>query len=218
MTGWGARLLYLGGDIDVNLDSTARNGPPPVHSPSAPLRGSKRKVIRGCGRGSKELGIPTTNLPVDNSLTPRIADIESGVYFGWASLRLPPSHPNEPTTSSDITTTTTTALEAHSESGFSVYPMVMSIGYNKVFKNTTRSAEVHMLHEFAIDFYGVETRLLIAGFIREEKDDDGLQGLALIEDRLDCDVARKSLDCEAWTLQKTGRGTLVADQYEGISK
>ncbi len=56
------------------------------------------KVISGFGRGSKELGIPTANLPIDDNLTPWIADIKSGVYFGWASLRLPPSHPNRTTT------------------------------------------------------------------------------------------------------------------------
>jgi riboflavin kinase len=85
--------------------------------------------------------------------------------------------------------------------------MVMSIGYNKFFKNATRSAEVHILHEFEADFYGVEMRLLIAGFIREERDYDDLRGL--IEDiRLDCDVARKSLDREAWALRETGKGTL----------
>ena len=53
------------------------------------------KVIHSFGRGSKELHIlPTANLPVDDNLTPWIADIKPGVYFGWASLRLPPSHPN----------------------------------------------------------------------------------------------------------------------------
>jgi riboflavin kinase len=153
------------------------------------------KVISGFGRGSKELGIPTANLPVDDNLTPWIADIKSGVYFGWASLRLPPSHPNQPTT----------APEAHS--GFSVYPMVMSIGYNPFYKNTVRSAEAHVLHEFGADFYGVEMRLLITGFIREEKDYPELE--ALIEDiSVDCDVARKSLDREAWALRETGKGTL----------
>ncbi|KAF8992562.1 riboflavin kinase [Cyathus striatus] len=164
------------------------------------------KVIRGFGRGSKELGIPTANLPVDDNLTPWIADVKSGVYFGWVSLRLPPSHPNQPTTSSDTTTTTTTtAPEAHS--GFSVYPMVMSIGYNQFYKNMVRSAEVHVLHEFGADSYGVEMRLLITGFIREEKDYTKLE--ALIEDiNLDCDVARKSLDREAWALRETGKGTL----------
>ncbi|KAF8989315.1 riboflavin kinase [Cyathus striatus] len=164
------------------------------------------KVIRGFGRGSKELGIPTANLPVDDNLTPWIADIKSGVYFGWVSLHLPPSHLNQPMTSSDTTTiTTTTAPEAHS--GFSVYPMVMSIGYNQFYKNTVRSAEVHVLHEFGADFYGVEMRLLITGFIREEKDYTKLE--ALIKDiNLDCDVARKSLDREAWALRETGKGTL----------
>ncbi|KAJ7452189.1 riboflavin kinase [Mycena galericulata] len=162
------------------------------------------KVISGFGRGSKQLGIPTANLPVDHNLTPWIAHIKSGVYFGWASLRLPPSHPNQPTASSDAAATTT-APEARS--GFSVYPMVMSIGYNKFYKNTARSAEVHVLHEFGADFYGVEMRLLIAGFIREDKDYPGVE--ALIEDiKVDCDVARKSLDREAWALRETGKGTL----------
>ncbi|KAA1469010.1 riboflavin kinase [Dentipellis sp. KUC8613] len=157
------------------------------------------KVIRGFGRGSKQLGIPTANLPVDSGQTPWIADVESGVYFGWASLRLP----DRPT----CTDTSTTAAEGHSGSGFSVYPMVMSIGYNKFFENTARSAEVHVLHAFAADFYGAEMRLLIAGFIREERDYDDLQGL--VEDiRLDCEVAWRSLGREAWALRETGGGTL----------
>lgn len=50
-------------------------------------------------------------------------------------------------------------------------------------------------------------RLLITGFIREEKDYSDLE--ALIEDiNVDCYVARKSLDREAWALQGTGKGTL----------
>jgi riboflavin kinase len=155
------------------------------------------RVIRGFGRGSSQLGIPTANLPVDANLTPWIADITSGVYFGWASLRLPSSHPNYPTTSSDTTTTT----------GFSVYPMVMSIGYNKFYKNKARSAEVHILHEFGADFNDVEMRVFITGFIREERDYDEVQ--ELIEDiKVDCDVARNSLDREAWVLRETGQGTL----------
>lgn len=161
-----------------------------------PLR-MEGRVIRGFGRGSSQLGIPTANLPVDANLTPWIADITSGVYFGWASLRLPSSHPNYPTTSSDTTTTT----------GFSVYPMVMSIGYNKFYKNKARSAEVHILHEFGADFNDVEMRVFITGFIREERDYDEVQ--ELIEDiKVDCDVARNSLDREAWVLRETGQGTL----------
>ena len=85
--------------------------------------------------------------------------------------------------------------------------MVMSIGYNKFYKNTARSVEAHVLHDFEADFYGVEMRLLVTGFIREEKDYAEVE--ELIEDiRVDCEVARKSLDREAWTLRETGKGTL----------
>ncbi|TEB27790.1 riboflavin kinase [Coprinellus micaceus] len=83
----------------------------------------------------------------------------------------------------------------------------MSIGYNKFYKNKARSAEVHILHEFGADFYDVEMRVLITGFIREERDYDEVQ--ELIEDiKVDCDVARNSLDREAWVLRETGQGTL----------
>ena len=150
------------------------------------------KVIHGFGRGSKDLGIPTANLPVDNSQTPWISGANSGVYFGWASLQLP------------------LATEASSQpaTGFNIYPMVMSIGYNPFYGNTVRSAEVHVLHDFAgRDFYGVEMRLLILGFIRPERTYTSKQ--ELIDDiKMDCNVARRSLEREAWSLQETGDGKL----------
>lgn len=75
--------------------------------------------------------------------------------------------------------------------------MVMSIGYNPFYNNTVRSAEVHVLHKFGADFYGVEMRLLILGYIRDEQNYDGLD--ALIEDiNTDCEVGKKSLEREAW--------------------
>ncbi|KAJ7196814.1 hypothetical protein GGX14DRAFT_472903, partial [Mycena pura] len=153
--------------------------------PPYPLQ-MEGKVISGFGRGAKELGFPTANLPVNGNLTPWIVNIESGVYFGWASLCLPSSHPKQPTTSPDTAATTTT---------------------QEFYKNTVRSAEVHVLHEFGAAFYGAEMRLLITGFIREEKDYPNLE--ALIEDiNVDCEVARKSLDREAWALRETGKGRL----------
>jgi riboflavin kinase len=163
-------------------------------------------VISGFGRGSKELGIPTANLPVDDSQTPWINTIPSGVYFGWASLDLPASHPDA--AAATTTTTTTTAptptatnpqppAEEKATTTPKIHPMVMSIGYNPFYKNTVRSAEVHVLHGFAADFYGVEMRLLLTGFIREELDYSGLE--ALIADiNFDCDVAKRSLAREGW--------------------
>ncbi len=43
------------------------------------------EVVKGFGRGSKELGIPTANLPIE-SLGAAVDSLESGVYFGWAAL------------------------------------------------------------------------------------------------------------------------------------
>lgn len=134
---------------------------------------------------SSQLGIPTANLPVDDTDTPWIAAIPSGVYFGYASLALPESHPDRPSTAAT----------------FHIFPMVMSIGYNPFYKNTVRSAEVHVLHKFTADFYDAPMRLLILDFIREEKNYDSLE--ALIDDiNFDCVVAKKSLARENWAPAK----------------
>lgn len=168
------------------------------------------KVISGFGRGSKEvsftpfhtsfrrhtdeinsqLGIPTANLPVDSSVTPWIDTVPSGVYFGYASLFL-------------------------SESGGSpeVFPMVMSIGYNPFYKNTVRSAEVHVLHKFEKDFYDKHMRLLVLGFVREEQDYKSLE--ALVEDiNFDCEVAKGSLRRPGW--RPKGIKVVTNEDEEGI--
>lgn len=138
-----------------------------------------------------QLGIPTANLPVDATVTPWISDARSGVYFGWASLQLGKDHPNYSPSSSSP------AGEGQGEGGYSIFPMVMSIGYNPFYNNTVRSAEVHVLDKFAADFYGVDMRLLIVGYIRDEKNYEGLD--ALIEDiNTDCEVARRSLERDEW--------------------
>lgn len=90
------------------------------------------KVIKGYGRGSKDLGIPTANLSVNNQ-TPWISGIDSGAYFGWVSLRLPPTEAsNQPVRPEDVDSYPSTSPE------FSVYPMVTSIGYNPQYGNTVR--------------------------------------------------------------------------------
>lgn len=165
------------------------------------------KVISGFGRGSKELGIPTANLPVDEAMTPWISDMASGVYFGYASLALPSEHPDAPSSASSNaapqsgTEDALLSAKAPANPPFHIFPMVMSIGYNPFYKNEVRSAEVHVLHKFTADFYDVPMRLLILGFIREEKDYKSLE--ALIEDiNFDCEVAKNSLAREAWAPEK----------------
>ncbi|PQE07651.1 Riboflavin kinase protein [Rutstroemia sp. NJR-2017a BBW] len=155
-------------------------GPDSGPEPPFPLR-MKGKVVSGFGRGSKELGIPTANIPVDTA--PWIDSAASGVYFGYASLDPSPS-PSTPST------TTSPSLPT-------IYPMVMSIGYNPFYKNTVRSAEVHLLHKFDTDFYGSFMRVLILGYIRPELDYVDLE--SLVKD-IECDieVARGSVEREAW--------------------
>ncbi|SPO05004.1 related to FMN1 - Riboflavin kinase [Cephalotrichum gorgonifer] len=152
-----------------------------------PLR-MEGNVTTGFQRGSTLLGFPTANIPINDALTPWINTMDTGVYFGWSSLRLPPTHADH---------------AAPADSPYALYPMVMSIGYNPYFKNTVRTAEVHILHTFAEPFYGEHMRLLILGYVRPEKDYPSLD--ALIADiKFDTDVARASLSREAWAPRDVG--------------
>lgn len=80
--------------------------------------------------------------------------------------------------------------------------MVMSIGWNPFYKNTKRSVEVHILHDFGgNDFYDSHMNLSILGFIRPEY--DYVSKDALVEDIMtDIDVARRSLERPAYAAFK----------------
>ncbi|MEE6459420.1 hypothetical protein FKM82_000627 [Ascaphus truei] len=104
----------------------------------------KGEVVKGFGRGSKELGIPTANFPehvVDNLPT----DISTGIYYGWGCV----------------------------DDG-EVHKMVMSIGWNPFYKNTKKSVETHIIHQFKEDFYGEMLTIVVAGYIRPERSFDSL--------------------------------------------
>lgn len=75
--------------------------------------------------------------------------------------------------------------------------MVMSIGYNPFYKNTVRSAEVHVLHDFKRDFYGSQMAVSILGFIRPEYDYVDVESL-IGDIKEDCEVTKRSLDREKW--------------------
>ncbi|XP_015587725.1 riboflavin kinase-like [Cephus cinctus] len=95
-------------------------------------------IVKGFQRGSKELGIPTANLPQE-VIDALPTELELGVYYGWASLN-----------KKDI------------------YKMVLNVGWNPFYNNTKKSLEVHILHKFPHDLYGQEIRLVILGYIRPE--------------------------------------------------
>ncbi|KAK8211167.1 riboflavin kinase [Phyllosticta paracitricarpa] len=165
---------------------------PDIPEPPFPLYLSG-KVIKGFGRGSKELGIPTANIPIEGLSVGGHSDLESGVYYGWAGLDFhDSSNDKNPTNGSSASFSTPTK---------NIYPMAMSIGWNPFYKNTVRSVEVHIMHAFARDFYGSHLNLVVLGFIRPEL--DYVSKEALIDDiRTDIDVALRSLARPAYAALK----------------
>ncbi|KAI8548056.1 hypothetical protein RHMOL_Rhmol07G0243000 [Rhododendron molle] len=104
-------------------------------------------VIKGFGRGSKMLGIPTANLSTEG-YSAVLSEQRSGVYFGWAGL-----------------------------STRGIYKMVMSVGWNPYFNNAEKTIEPWLLHEFGDDFYGEDLRLAVVGYIRPEANFPSLERL-----------------------------------------
>ncbi|KAK8233415.1 riboflavin kinase-domain-containing protein [Phyllosticta capitalensis] len=261
---------------------------PPPSGPRDPIAGPdvpeapfplylSGKVIKGFGRGSKELGIPTANIPIEGLSVGGHSDLESGVYYGWAGLdfhdssnsssstggdNVPaaPSHSDrgdqtasqqqhkdnsaatladrvknaggkvagavgsalfggsggeagseqaaaaKPSSDSQEAATSSSSAAANGAAstpndGHHVYPMAMSIGWNPFYKNTVRSVEVHIMHDFPRDFYGSHLNLVVLGFIRPEY--DYVSKEALIDDiRTDIDVAHRSLARPAYAALK----------------
>jgi len=86
-------------------------------------------VIKGFGRGSKDLGIPTANIPADN-LSEEHPELTSGVYYGVVAL-----DPQNLTQENG----------AEKSTSATILPAVLSIGYNPFYKNTVRSVEIHIM-------------------------------------------------------------------------
>ncbi len=85
----------------------------------------KGAVCKGFGRGSKDLGIPTANLP--EQVAQDAGDVlDTGIYYGWAAVGQDP------------------AKEGH----VAVHPMVMSYGWNPYYKNEKRSAVEYSLFPY----------------------------------------------------------------------
>ncbi|KAJ3177801.1 riboflavin kinase [Geranomyces variabilis] len=150
---------------------------PSIIGPSSPESpypvNLKGPVSKGFGRGSKDLGIPTANLPEEVAEAfGQVAD--TGIYYGWASV-------------------------GHCKD---VLPMVMSFGWNPYYKNEMRSAEVHIIHQYEHDFYGEELRVIVTGYIRAEKNYESLDAL-IEDINTDIAVAQKSLARPAYEALRT---------------
>ncbi|KAG6331033.1 hypothetical protein ID866_8054 [Astraeus odoratus] len=144
-------------------------------------------VQHGFGRGSKDLGCPTANLP-DESLPHMVATVEPGVYFGYAQVL--PAKGLE------------SKLRPEDEQ---VWPMVMSLGWNPFYHNERMTAEIHIMHDFPGDFYGCNMKAQVLGYIRPELDYTTRE--ALIDDiETDKKVALASL-------ARSGYETYISDPF-----
>ncbi|KAH8277271.1 hypothetical protein KR026_008249 [Drosophila bipectinata] len=104
-------------------------------------------IVRGFGRGSKELGIPTANFPLE--VVKALPDsLPTGAYYGWANVN-----------------------------NGEVHKMVLSIGWNPFYNNKEKSVETHMLHDFNCDLYGETLKICIVGYLRPERSFESLQEL-----------------------------------------
>jgi len=93
-------------------------------------------VVKGYGRGSKELGIPTGKIclfvpppkylyfflaNLNEEAVECLSYLKTGIYYGWAQLIVPPGQPS---------------------TNNGIYPMVMSLGWNPFYKNEKKSAVI----------------------------------------------------------------------------
>lgn len=130
-------------------------------------------VVRGFGRGSSDLGIPTANLDRENNTfqaksvplntpLPKLEDLPTGIYWGFARIGTD-----------------------------SVYTAAISIGYNPTYDNKDKTVEPHLIapeadprrHSSSCgetllqDFYDQPIRLTVVDYLRPELPFEGLEKL-----------------------------------------
>jgi len=111
-------------------------------------------VASGYGRGSRKLGFPTANLPC-SLFQGSLEELDTGVYTGWASLR------------------------------GKVHKCVANVGFAPSFEgqeNPEKIVEAVILTSEGVvadlggDFYGETLRVMLLGFVREERKFDFTNG------------------------------------------
>ena len=108
------------------------------------------EIVKGFGRGSREIGCPTANFNDDIVESKLPKSFNSGIYMGWARL------------------------DGDEDK---VEKAVVSIGWNPFYGNTKKSVETHIIKKYDSDFYGRWMKLRICGFIRPELNFNGLEEL-----------------------------------------
>ncbi|GMM33391.1 riboflavin kinase [Saccharomycopsis crataegensis] len=165
---------------------------PDVPSEPYPLKEASH-IVSGFGRGSSDLGIPTANVPI-STLSEEFRSLEPGVYFGFCRLKEnKQTELVQPTKGIERKVVFNYGCELNSDQTSTVYPHVMSIGWNPFYNNKEKTAEIHIINKFSSDFYGANINFNILGYIRPELDYTTKE--ALIEDiNIDIKTALKYLE------------------------
>ena len=150
-------------------------------SSSLPLRMTSI-VVKGYGRGSSDLGIPTANLDrtvgqygSSSSHHSSFEDLPTGIYWGFCR----------------IGTNQSSSSSSSSSKSSIVYKTACSIGYNPYYGNQQKPVEPHMIappdSEFRhrsscgdtmlVDFFNQPFRLSLVGYLRPELPFEGLEKL-----------------------------------------
>jgi riboflavin kinase len=127
------------------------------------------KVVRGFGRGSTDLGIPTANLCRDTgSFSTSFDALPCGIYWGFARVGKQSEIDND-----------------------MVYKAAISIGYNPFYGNEAKTVEPHLIapstdvrrHRSSCqetvlrEFYDEPIRLSVVGYLRPELPFEGIEKL-----------------------------------------
>ena len=133
------------------------------------------KCVRGFGRGSTDLGIPTANLDrtaiqvVSGSKDLTFDDLPCGIYWGFCRI----------------------GDTQEGGDGTVVYKTAVSIGYNPTYNNKEKTIEPHLIappkdsrrHASSCgetlmgEFYDKTIRLSVVGYLRPELPFEGLEKL-----------------------------------------
>lgn len=141
------------------------------------------KVVRGYGRGSKDLGIPTANVSREKEvLSCSCGDFDhlpTGIYWGFARI-------------GEIATPSSSGIEKDDNSVLGkVHLAAISIGYNPTYNNKEKTVEPHLIadrehpqrHASSTgetqfqDFYDKTIILSVVGYLRPELPFEGLEKL-----------------------------------------
>ncbi|KAJ1025126.1 hypothetical protein NDA16_002632 [Ustilago loliicola] len=132
-------------------------------------------------QGSRGQPSPATVLEANSSRPDKEADVSRSELSNGANDRASTGLLHGATASSSSSSSSLAAgrlkktMRVHLRPEDSqVFPMVMSVGWNPFYKNTHKTAEVHILHEFGGDFYGLEIRVVVLGYVRPEYNYDSM--------------------------------------------